>query len=131
MYDMESPRFTPGSVTVTAEPGRARELAEFYHRLLGWPVADEGPDGGWAQLRPPEGRAGMTINIESDKAYARPVWPSRAGEQTASIHLDIGVDDLDAAVKWAVSAGATEAEYQPQEHVRVMLDPHGHPFCLF
>ncbi|MBM7790380.1 VOC family protein [Tenggerimyces flavus] len=127
---MERPRFGVGAVTVTSETDRARELAEFYHRLLGWPIAAEGPKGGWAQLRPPEGEAGFTINVESDQEYVRPVWPSRAGEQAATIHLDIGVEDLDAGVKWAVEAGATLAEYQPQEHVRVMLDPHGHPFCL-
>ena len=28
-------------------------------------------------------------------------------------------------------AGATEAPYQPQEDVRVYLDPAGHPFCLW
>ena len=47
-----------------------------------------------------------------------------------AMHLDIGVDDLDTAVAWAVEAGASLAEAQPQQHVRVMLDPHGHPFCL-
>ena len=47
------------------------------------------------------------------------------------LHLDIGVDDLDAAGAHAVAAGAVLAEYQPQEHVRVYLDPAGHPFCLF
>lgn len=32
----------------------------------------------------------------------------------------------------AEPAGArTLAEDRPQPHVRVMLDPHGHPFCLF
>lgn len=36
-----------------------------------------------------------------------------------------------AGVAWAVEAGATVAEHQPQEGVRVMLDPAGHPFCLF
>jgi hypothetical protein len=34
-------------------------------------------------------------------------------------------------VAWAIEVGATLAENQPQEHVRVMLDPAGHPFCLF
>ena len=29
-----------------------------------------------------------------------------------------------------VALGATLAEHQPQEHVRVLLDPVGHPFCL-
>jgi phage tail tube protein FII len=53
-----------------------------------------------------------------------------AGGQNATMHLDIGVDDLEEAVAWALQAGATLAANQPQEHVRVMLDPDGHPFCL-
>ncbi|HVX43058.1 MAG TPA: VOC family protein [Mycobacteriales bacterium] len=127
---MNRPQLQVGAVTVTAEPDRARELAAFYHRLLGWPIVAEGPRGGWAQLRPPEGQTGPTINIESDREYTRPVWPSRPGEQIATMHLDIGVDELEAAVTWALECGATLAEEQPQEHVRVVLDPHGHPFCL-
>jgi hypothetical protein len=47
------------------------------------------------------------------------------------LHLDIEVDDLAAAVRLAVEAGATVADFQPQEDVRVCLDPAGHPFCLF
>jgi len=47
------------------------------------------------------------------------------------MHLDIAVDDIEAGVAWALQAGATLAGYQPQEHVRVLLDPAGHPFCLF
>jgi beta-phosphoglucomutase-like phosphatase (HAD superfamily) len=47
------------------------------------------------------------------------------------IHLDIAVEDLDAGVAAAEAAGATLAVHQPQEDVRVMLDPDGHPFCLF
>jgi hypothetical protein len=34
-------------------------------------------------------------------------------------------------VAWAQEAGATVAGHQPQPDVRVMLDPDGHPFCLF
>ena len=127
---MERPRLQVGAVTITAEPALALELADFYHRLLGWPIVNEGPKGGWAQLRPPDGETGPTINIEEDGEHARPVWPSRAGEQTATMHLDIGVDNLDQAVAWALEVGAALADDQPQEHVRVMLDPHGHPFCL-
>ena len=36
---------------------------------------------------------------------------------------------------WAIECGATEAEHQPQDRnhsrLRVMLDPAGHPFCLW
>jgi hypothetical protein len=47
------------------------------------------------------------------------------------LHLDIEVDDLVAAVDVAVASGATVAAFQPQDDVRVCLDPAGHPFCLF
>jgi hypothetical protein len=127
---MDRPPFQVGALTITSEPAGARDLADFYSRLLGWPIVDESPDGGWAQLSPPETETGPTINIEEDLQYARPTWPSVPGEQIATMHLDIGVDDLDTAVAWAIDVGATPAEHQPQKHVRVMLDPHGHPFCL-
>ena len=44
------------------------------------------------------------------------------------MHLDIEVDDLDAAA--AAALGARVAEYQPRDNIRVLLDPAGHPFCL-
>ncbi len=47
------------------------------------------------------------------------------------VHLDVEVDDLDAGVAYAVEAGATLAEFQPQDDVRVLIDPVGHPFCLW
>jgi hypothetical protein len=47
------------------------------------------------------------------------------------LHLDVHVDDLEAAGAHAVRVGAVLADFQPQEDVRVYLDPAGHPFCLF
>lgn len=47
------------------------------------------------------------------------------------MHLDVGVGDVEAAIQWAVDQGARVAQHQPQADVRVMLDPEGHPFCLF
>jgi hypothetical protein len=46
------------------------------------------------------------------------------------MHFDFQVGDLDSAVAEAVALGATVAQDQPQENVRVLLDPAGHPFCL-
>lgn len=130
------PRMHVTSVTIGAPDPRA--LAGFYGRMLQWPVANEEPPGaeeppeaGWAQLRPPPDEVGPTLNFEFEPDYTPPVWPSVAGEQQVMTHLDIAVDDLDAAVTWAVDAGATLADYQPQDDVRVMLDPARHPFCLF
>ena len=39
------------------------------------------------------------------------------------------VDDLDGAVGHALACGARLASYQPQDDVRVCLDPAGHRFC--
>jgi hypothetical protein len=47
------------------------------------------------------------------------------------MHIDIAVDDLAPAVADAIELGATLADFQPQENVRVLLDPAGHPFCLY
>ena len=46
------------------------------------------------------------------------------------MHLDVQVGDLKSAVVEALALGATEADTQPNERVRVLLDPAGHPFCL-
>ncbi len=46
-------------------------------------------------------------------------------------HLDLEVDDLEHATAYAVGVGAELAEFQPQPDVRVLLDPAGHPFCLY
>ena len=37
----------------------------------------------------------------------------------------------EAMVSAGVLLGATLAEFQPQDDVRVYLDPAGHPFCLW
>jgi catechol 2,3-dioxygenase-like lactoylglutathione lyase family enzyme len=105
----------------------ARELAAFYQRLLGWEVGTD--EQHWVTLRAPGGGAGLSFQTES--AYVRPTWPGRPGEQLMLAHLDIAVDDLEAACAHAVDAGAVVAEHQPQDDVRVCLDPAGHPFCLY
>ncbi|MCP4966830.1 MAG: VOC family protein [bacterium] len=112
------------------------ELARFYARLLGWEIVEvEGPrpgfplEDGWARLRSPAGDRKMEFQWEEH--YSPPTWLSSPGDQQMMMHIDIGVDDLEAGVAWAVEAGATVAEHQPQDDVTVMLDPEGHPFCLF
>ena len=105
----------------------AQELAAFYHRLLGWSTVQAEED--WVTLGAPGGGPGLSFQTE--KHYVRPVWPSRPGDQQMSMHLDIKVEDLREACAHAEQAGATLADYQPQDHVRVYLDPAGHPFCLY
>ncbi|WP_200213230.1 VOC family protein [Micromonospora coerulea] len=121
----DRPRLTLTAATLDAPD--ARELAAFYERLLGWTREEDEPD--WVTLRAPGGGAGLAFQTE--RAYVRPVWPARPGDPPMMAHLDIRVDDLDAASTHAVAAGATVADFQPQDDVRVHLDPAGHPFCLY
>lgn len=130
------PRIEATSVSISTP--RPRELAAFYARLLRVEIAaSEGPrDGepdaaGWAQLRPAPGHLAMTVNFECDPSHEPPVWPSTPGEQQPQAHLDLWVDDLDAAEAWARECGARRHTHQPQADVRVLLDPDGHPFCIF
>ena len=69
--------------------------------------------------------------VQRAEVYEPPVWPPEPGKQGMQMHVEVEVDDLAAAVAHAVELGATEAEHQPQDDVRVMLDPAGHPFCLY
>jgi hypothetical protein len=103
-------------------------LATFYATLTGWSVVgapgddDVGLDAG-------EGVA--YLSFQRATAYVRPTWPVEPGAQQMVMHVDLEVDDLDAAVGHAVELGAEVAAYQPQDDVRVLLDPDGHPFCLY
>jgi catechol-2,3-dioxygenase len=113
---------------VVLDAPSAPELAHFYARLLGWTVFNE--SDGWTDLAPSE-NAGYNLAFATEPNYVRPVWPTEPGKPQMSMHLDLEVDDLDEAVAHAVGAGAELASYQPQSNVRVMLDPAGHPFCLY
>lgn len=103
-------------------------LARFYARLLDWQVFGEDAEG--AAVAPTED-AGYYLAFQTEKNYVRPVWPAGPGDPQMSLHLDVAVDDLEHGVAFARECGAEQADYQPQETVRVMLDPAGHPFCLY
>jgi catechol 2,3-dioxygenase-like lactoylglutathione lyase family enzyme len=122
---MGAPRLRVAGTVLSSRDAQA--LAAFYERLLGWPrLADE---SGWVVLRPDP--AGHGLSFHEDVEYIPPTWLSRPDCQQMMVHLDIATDDLDAAVAHAIGCGARLAQHQPQDGARVMLDPEGHPFCLF
>ncbi|MGW2386000.1 VOC family protein [Streptomyces sp. NPDC001658] len=118
------PRYTlSATVLDTPDP---HELAAFYRSLLGWSVRESEAD--WVMIAPPDGGPGLSFQTEAH--FVRPKWPTEPGAQQMMLHLDIEVDDLDTAVAHARTLGARLADVQPQDNVRVMMDPAGHPFCL-
>jgi catechol 2,3-dioxygenase-like lactoylglutathione lyase family enzyme len=125
--------------------GDSWKLADFYAALLGWNIVDrsERDPGGWALVKSPDGVD--KLEFQREEPFVPPVWPTVAGQQQMGIHLDVAVDGLPPtsemeerrakffeAVDMAVALGARVADHQPQEgRVVVMLDPAGHPFCMF
>jgi catechol 2,3-dioxygenase-like lactoylglutathione lyase family enzyme len=112
---------------VVLDAPNARELAHFYSDLLGWHISHE--DDQDCNLAPTSGVAYLAIQTAHD--YQPPVWPAEPDKQQMMLHLDFEVSDLAAATEHALELGARLAEFQPQDNVRVMLDPAGHPFCLY
>jgi hypothetical protein len=130
--------------TVCLDCSDAQAMARFYGTLLGWTPTVTEP--GWILMRDPNGATGLSF--QQDDRYERPAWPEEPGRQQKMMHLEIlvrpqGADSgegysaaagqaaLDAAVQLALSGGGTLAGTQFREDLRVILDPAGHPLCLF
>jgi catechol 2,3-dioxygenase-like lactoylglutathione lyase family enzyme len=121
--------------TVNLDCADAQAMARFYEGLLGWERTYD--EGTWVLMRDPAGGTGLSFQVTD--GYELPVWPEEPGRQQKMIHLEIIVqpstEDGQAALAQAVARaeafGGTLAAYQPREDLRVMLDPSGHPLCLF
>ena len=101
-------------------------VARFYAELLDWHIGHEEPGTAIVAASP----QGPFFVFQQADGYRAPVWPPADGDQRPMMHFDFQVGDLDSAVAEAVALGAAIAEFQPQENVRVLFDPAGHPFCL-
>ncbi|MFE6888076.1 VOC family protein [Streptomyces sp. NPDC057694] len=100
------------------------ELAHFYSEALGLPITIS-TDGFVFLSR--EGSPGLGFYRLDD--YQPPTWPDSSVQKQA--HLELGVDDLDAAQARLTALGAVVADPQPlPERRRILLDPAGHPFCI-
>lgn len=98
-------------------------LARFYGAMLDWTVDDVSADRASACAED-----GRCIAFHRVAGYTPPTWPTQ--ERPQQMHLDMLVDDLDAAEAAVTALGATRSAHQPGPSFRVFLDPAGHPFCL-
>jgi predicted enzyme related to lactoylglutathione lyase len=102
-----------------------RELATFYGTVLGMAIDEDRSDTEWVELKVDRG-FGLAFQRVDD--YTPPQWPDQQHPQQA--HLDLEVEDLDAAEAQVLAVGARKHEFQPGRTFRVYLDPVDHPFCL-
>jgi len=122
--------------TVCLDCDDAHAMAGFYGALLGWEPTFTEPD--WVLMRNPDG--GIGLSFQTEPSYRAPTWPEQGDLQQKMIHLDVLVtpspgqspeEALAAALDAAVHAGGRPADHQPRDDLRVVLDPAGHPLCLF
>ncbi|MFF4837828.1 VOC family protein [Streptomyces sp. NPDC001315] len=98
-------------------------LAGFYAEVLGGTV-EENED--WVDLKLADGQA---LAFQAAPGYVPPRWP--APDASQQFHLDLTVDDLDAAEKGVLALGARPLDTEDRSRsFRVYADPAGHPFCL-
>lgn len=111
-----------GAVTIAA--GDAPALAAFWSALLDRPArALDGERAGWSQIPPTTpGGPGLTIQPVADLAPAG-----------ARLHLDLWVDDVEAAVARVEALGGRRgdhAETLARGRIQTAHDPEGNVFCL-
>lgn len=101
------------SIFIDAAPEEHRDVVALWEAITGYRLSARRPDVAWAPLSPPGGDAHL--------------WVQRLDEGPSGVHLDLDVDDLDAALADATDAGATLVA-RP-DHA-VLRSPGGYPFCL-
>ncbi|MFB7933041.1 MULTISPECIES: VOC family protein [Streptomyces] len=102
-------------------------LAAFYAEVLGGTpeVATDGEDE-WVDLKVP---GGTPLAFQAAAGFVPPAWPSP--DHSQQFHLDLDVEDLDAAEKGVLALGAKPLDTEDRSRsFRVYADPAGHPFCL-
>lgn len=94
-------------------------LAAFYSSVLGQPVTYRSAD--FCVVSQDQTTSGLAFQLDHD--HRRPTWPQP--EVPQQVHLDVMVDDVEAAGAAVVELGA-----QRLSAGGVYADPAGHPFCL-
>jgi catechol-2,3-dioxygenase len=98
-------------------------LAGFYAEVLGGTVEDQGE---WVDLNV---QGGPSLAFQAAPGYVPPRWP--AADHSQQFHLDLTVEDLDAAEEGVLALGAKPLDTEDRARTfRVYADPAGHPFCL-
>ena len=96
-----------------------RRLASFYSELLNEPITYDSDD--WVVVAPNNASSGLAFQLAPN--HQPPTWPDESVPQ--QVHLDVMVEDVDAAIPKVLALGATRLA-----KASVFADPAGHPFCL-
>jgi catechol 2,3-dioxygenase-like lactoylglutathione lyase family enzyme len=100
-----------------------RTLAAFYAEVLGMRINEDYDD--WVVIG--EAPGARRLAFQRATTWVPPRWPD---PEHPTMHLDIRVDDVDAAERAVLALGARRLPAERETGFRVFADPVGHPFCL-
>lgn len=99
-------------------------LARFYAAIIGGTIKDD--DSRWVDL---VDAPGTPLAFQAAPGFVPPQWPRP--DSSMQFHLDLTVEDLDAAEREVLALGARPLDTEDRKRsFRVYADPAGHPFCL-
>lgn len=101
-----------------------RALAAFYAKVLGMRVNENSED--WVVIGSEPGA--RELAFQRVPQWTPPDWTDPRHPQ--QMHLDIRVDDVEAAERELLALGARRLPGELEGRYRVFADPAGHPFCL-
>ena len=101
-----------------------RALATFYATILGMRINEDSEN--WVVIGTEPGA--RQLAFQRSGRSASPSWPDPRRPQ--HLHLDIRVDDVEAAEREVLALGARRLPGELEGRYRVFADPAGHPFCL-
>jgi catechol 2,3-dioxygenase-like lactoylglutathione lyase family enzyme len=101
-----------------------RALAAFYAAILGMRINEDSDV--WVVIGSEPGARQLAFQRVAH--WTPPDWNDPRRPQQS--HLDIRVDDVDAAEREVLALGAKRLPGELEGHYRVFADPAGHPFCL-
>lgn len=102
-----------------------RALAAFYAAVLGMRVNEDSDD--WVVIGSEPGA--RQLAFQRVPHWTAPAWGDPRHPQQ-QLHLDIRVDDVEAAERAVLALGAKRLPGELEGRYRVFADPVGHPFCL-
>jgi catechol 2,3-dioxygenase-like lactoylglutathione lyase family enzyme len=116
-------------ISVVFECADPDEEGRFWEALLGY--GRHHGDAGWVTIAD-RVHPSRRLSFQRVPDHVAPTWPARDRPQQA--HIDLLVDDLDAAEERVLALGARrlaeDTVVHEEESFRVYADPAGHPFCL-
>lgn len=108
---------------LTVDCDDAKAMVQFYTDAFGGSADPDFPHLDCVRID------GLLVLFRELDGWARPIWPG----SSIQMHLEIYVDDLQESEARLLGLGASKpaAQNPADPDLVILIDPAGHPFCIF